>query len=56
MPLAVTVPAAGALTLPVALRVDPVATSPGSHPVRFHIEDSADARIKADEKSVFYVR
>ena len=52
----VTVPAAGALTLPVALRVDPVATSPGSHPVRFHIEDSADARVRADEKSVFYVR
>ena len=52
----VTVPAAGALTLPVALRIDPATTSPGSHPVRFHIEDSADARIKADEKSVFYVR
>jgi len=52
----VTVPAAGALTLPVALRVDPAAISPGSHPVRFHIEDSADARVRADEKSVFYVR
>jgi len=52
----VTVPAAGALTLPVALRIDPVAASLGSHPVRFHIEDSADARVRADEKSVFYVR
>ena len=52
----VTVPAAGALTLPVALRVAPGATSPGAHPVRFHLEDSTDARIKADEKSVFYVR
>lgn len=50
------VPAAGAITLPVALRIGPGATSPGSHPVRFHVEDSADARIKADEKSVFYVR
>jgi polyferredoxin len=52
----VTVPAATALTLPVALRIDPAAATPGSHPVRFHIEDSTDARIKADEKSVFYVR
>ena len=52
----VTVPAAGALMLPVALRIDPATTSPGPHPVHFHIEDSADARIKADEKSVFYVR
>ncbi len=52
----VMVPAAGAVTLPVALRVEPVAASPGSHPVRFHIEDSTDAHLKADEKSVFYVR
>ena len=52
----VTVPAAGALTLPVAIRIDPGSTSPGSHPVRFHVEDSADARVRADEKSVFYVR
>ncbi|MDP2708050.1 MAG: cytochrome c oxidase accessory protein CcoG [Burkholderiales bacterium] len=52
----VTVPAAGARTLPVALRIDPAITSPGSHPVRFHIQDSADARVRADEKSVFYVR
>ena len=52
----VTVPAAGALTLPVALRIDPAATSPGSHAVLFHIEDSADARVRADEKSVFHVR
>ena len=52
----VTVPATGALTLPVALRVASGSASPGSHPVRFHIEDSLDARIMADEKSVFYVR
>ena len=52
----VAVPAAGALTLPVALRIDSGATSPGSHPVLFHVEDGADARIRADEKSVFYVR
>ena len=52
----VAVPAAGAFTVPVALRVDPAATSAGSHPVRFHVEDSADARVRADEKSVFYVR
>jgi len=54
--LPVTVPAAGTLTVPVALRVDPQAIAQGSHPVRFHVEDSADPRVKADEKSVFYVR
>ena len=47
--LPVTVPAAGAITLPVALRVDPARTTAGSHPVHFHIEDSTDARVKADE-------
>ncbi len=52
----VTVPAAGAITLPVALRVDPARTTAGSHPVHFHIEDSTDARVRADEKSVFFVR
>ncbi len=52
----VSVPAATALAVPVALRIDPAATSPGSHSVRFQIKDSTDARIKADEKSVFYVR
>jgi cytochrome c oxidase accessory protein FixG len=50
----VTVPAANAVTLPVALRVDSGAVSAGSHPVRFHVEDSADARVKADEKSIFF--
>jgi cytochrome c oxidase accessory protein FixG len=56
VPQPVDLPAATTLTLPVALRVDPAKTSTGSHPVRFHIEDSADARVRADEKSVFYVR
>ena len=55
-PQPVALPAATTLTVPVTLRVDPAKTSAGSHPVRFHIEDSADARIRADEKSVFYVR
>ena len=54
--LPVTVPAASAVTLPVALRVDPAKTTAGSHAVRFVVEDSSDARVKADEKSVFYVR
>ncbi len=52
----VTVAAASAIVLPVALRVDPTKTSAGSHPVHFYVEDNADARVKADEKSVFYVR
>ena len=54
--LPVTVPATSAVTLPVALRVDPAKTTAGSHAVRFVVEDSSDARVKADEKSVFYVR
>ncbi len=52
----VTVPAANAVTLPVSLRIDPANAAAGSHPVQFHVEDRADARVKADEKSVFYVR
>ena len=55
-PHPVDLPAATTLTVPVKLRVDPARTSAGSHPVRFHIEDDADARVTADEKSVFYVR
>ncbi len=55
-PQPVDLPAATALTVPVTLRVDPARTSAGSHTVHFHIEDSADARVRADEKSVFYVR
>jgi cytochrome c oxidase accessory protein FixG len=52
----VAVPAAGSITLPVALRIDAAKSTAGSHPVRFHIEDSADPGVKADEKSVFYAR
>ena len=55
-PRPVDLPAATTLMVPVTLRVDPAKTSAGSHPVRFHIEDSGDASIKADEKSVFFVR
>jgi cytochrome c oxidase accessory protein FixG len=54
--LPVTVPAANAVTLPVALRVDPARVTAGSHAVRFHVEDSADATVAAHEKSIFYVR
>jgi len=52
----VVVPAATTLMVPIALRIDPAAATRGSHPIRFHIEDRADARIRTDEKSVFYVR
>jgi cytochrome c oxidase accessory protein FixG len=52
----VEIAAATMLTVPVTLRVDPATTSAGSHPVRFHIEDSADPGINAEEKSIFYVR
>jgi cytochrome c oxidase accessory protein FixG len=52
----IEVPAATALTVPIALRIDPAAATPGSHPVLLHIEDRTDARIRTDEKSVFYVR
>jgi polyferredoxin len=50
----VTVAAAHAVTLPVALRVDPGKTTAGSHPVQFHVTDTANASVKADEKSIFY--
>jgi cytochrome c oxidase accessory protein FixG len=56
VPQPIDVPAETMLTVPVALRIDPATASPGSHPVRFHIKDSTDASIRADEKSVFYVR
>ena len=52
----VAVPAASTLAVPFALRIDPAAVAPGPHPVLLHIEDNSDARIKTDEKSVFYVR
>jgi len=56
VPQPIDVPAATMLTVPVALRIDSATASPGSHPVRFHIEDSTDPRVRADEKSIFYVR
>ena len=49
---------AGATTeaVAVAVRVDPVNIKPGSHAIVFHVADSDDPRVKADEKSRFYVR
>ncbi|MDP2242009.1 MAG: cytochrome c oxidase accessory protein CcoG [Burkholderiales bacterium] len=49
---------AGATTeaVAVAVRVDPVNIKPGSHAVVFHVADSDDPRVKADEKSRFYVK
>jgi len=49
---------AGATTeaVAVAVRVDPVNLKPGSHAVVFHVTDSDDPRVNADEKSRFYVR
>ena len=52
----VEVPVASTTTLPVTLRVDPARTTPGSHPVRFTIQDANDASVKTVEKSMFYVR
>ena len=52
----VSVPAAGAITLPVALRADPAKTAAGSQRIVFHVEDVADPRISASEKSSFFVR
>lgn len=49
---------AGATTeaVAVAVRVDPVNIKPGSHAIVFHVADSDDPRVKADEKSRFYVK
>jgi cytochrome c oxidase accessory protein FixG len=52
----VEVPVASTTMVPVTVRVDPAATKPGSHPVRFTIQDVADASVSTTEKSVFYVR
>jgi len=52
----VEVPVASTTMVPVTVRVDPAATSPGSHPVRFTVRDADDERVKTVEKSVFYVR
>jgi len=53
--LPVRIPASAAVTLPVTLRADPSKTTAGSHPVAFHVEDSANARVHADEKSIFRI-
>ncbi len=47
---------ASTLTVPVSLRIDPAATTPGTHAVRFAVKDQDDARVQTEEKSVFYVR
>ena len=52
----IELPPASALIVPILLRIDPAAATAGSHPVQIHVEDTTDARVKADEKSVFYVR
>jgi len=52
----VAVPVASTTMVPVTVRVDPGATKPGSHPVRFTVRDADDERVKVVEKSVFYVR
>jgi hypothetical protein len=52
----VEVAAASTTTVPLTVRVDPAATTPGSHPLRFTVKDMADERVSTEEKSVFYVR
>ncbi|MGQ0525910.1 MAG: cytochrome c oxidase accessory protein CcoG [Betaproteobacteria bacterium] len=52
----VAVPGATTLAVAVAVRADPADLKPGSHPIVFHVEDLDDARIRADEKSRFFVR
>jgi cytochrome c oxidase accessory protein FixG len=52
----VEIGAATTLTVPVILRIDPAATTPGTHPVRFTIQDQDNPRVQTEEKSVFYAR
>ncbi len=52
----VEVPAAGSLLVPVAVRADASALPKGSQPIRFHVEDATDGRVRVEEKSVFFVR
>jgi polyferredoxin len=52
----VAVPGATTLAVAVAVQVDPADLKPGSHSIVFHVEDLDDPRIRADEKSRFFVR
>ena len=49
---------AGATTqaVAVAVRIDPAGIRPGSHAIVFHVTDSDEPRVKADEKSRFFVK
>jgi cytochrome c oxidase accessory protein FixG len=49
---------AGATTqaVAVAVQLDPAGIKTGSHPIVFHVEDLAETKIRADEKSRFFVR
>ena len=52
----VEVAAASSRAVPVRLRVDPTGLQAGSHPVHFKVTASDDARVAADEQSVFFSR
>ena len=52
----VEVPGATTQAVAVAVRVDPAGIRPGSHVIVFHVADSDEPRVKADEKSRFFVK
>ena len=56
LPQPVEVPRASTTSVPLTVRVAPGSSKAGSHPIRFTIEDVDDPRVRAVEKSVFYVR
>ncbi len=52
----VEIPGATTQAVAVAVRIDPGSIKPGSHAIVFHVADSADPAVKADEKSRFFVK
>jgi len=55
-PESIEISAATTQAIGVALRVDPSRVAMGSYAVEFHIQDIDAPRIRADEKSRFFVR
>lgn len=52
----VAVPGVTTQAVAVAVRIDPADIKPGSHAIMFHVSDSDEPHVKADEKSRFFVK
>ncbi len=52
----VAIAGATAQSIAVTVQIDPAGITPGSHSIMFHIEDTEQPSIRADEKSRFFVK